>query len=92
MVVAKVCAKAPNGPGPLVDELRAYIREPMRDDADACQHFRDNWYFGETAVRSVFGKLSAPADSLPYRISAEYQRRWQHQSATDILLNEERRL
>ena len=92
MVVAKVCEKTRTGPGPLVEELGAYICEPMRDDASACQQFRDNWHFLESAVRAVSARDTTPADSLPYRIFAEYQRRWQCQSAMDVLLNEERRL
>lgn len=92
LLLAQLCGEAPNGPGPLIEDVREHICAPGREDDNICKQFRDNWYFLEAAVRSGFD-LPVPAPgALPFRIFAEYHRRWSCQSARDVLLNESSRL
>jgi hypothetical protein len=53
---------------------------------------RKNWYFVELAVLSAAKEPQAPSGSLPYRVFAEYARRFRCQHPGDSVLAEGKRL
>jgi hypothetical protein len=91
-LVAKFCADGSQGPGLTTDALRKYTCRPETRDDLSCQHFREHWYFFEEAVRTAFANAPPCIAALPYRVFAEYQKRWKSQRPTDIIMKRAKQL
>lgn len=69
-----------------LEKMRAYLLEPRREKQVHIAALRENWYFLKAAIESIYRKGVHPSGAIPYRIFAEYQRRFECQSQADVLL------
>ena len=76
----------------IIRQMREYLSNPKRDKLAHIQELRHNWYFLQSAIFSVCQDRTIPKHALPYRVIAEYRRRFECQSQTDVLLSSQNRL
>jgi hypothetical protein len=71
-----------------IERLETRLLQASDHDVFACNALAENWYFLRRAIESVLKSKHQPDEAIPYRIFAEYQRRFRVRSALDILLAE----
>lgn len=75
-----------------VDRMRAYLLVPRGQDRTSIAELRKNWHFLNGAIESIYVASRHPRGAMPYRIFAEYQRRFAVQSQSDVLFAQENQL
>jgi len=90
--VEAVFASSPGEARPDSEQMRAYLLDPRRERLPHIAELRRNWHFLESAIHSVCRDTGTARGALPYRIFAEYRRRFSCQSQSDVLLAEENQL
>lgn len=71
---------------PGLEQMRSYLLDKRRKILPHIIELKKNWYFLECAIESVGKRSEISRSALPYRIFAEYQRRFGCQSQADMLL------
>ena len=90
--VEAVVARSPQDKDKSITNMRAYLLDPQNKKQPYIAELRTNWYFLESAIRSVGQALKTPVGAVPFRIFAEYQRRVECQSQVDVLLAQDNHL
>jgi len=68
-----------------IERMKARLLQAKGQDVFPCNALAENWYFLRCAIESVFAAPGPAERAIPYRIFAEYQRRFSIQSALEIL-------
>lgn len=75
-----------------IEKMRKYLVVDKRAKVAPVKDLRKNWYFVEAAIRSNLKQPRGPRGSLPFRIFAEYTRRYTCQQRGDMVLAETNRI
>lgn len=85
-VVADVMKHPAANPKEAIERIRARLLQAKGLDVKPLNALAENWHFLRCAIEAAFQGERQPEGALPYRIFAEYQRRFGCQSQMDILL------
>ena len=75
-----------------VDGMRKYLIAEKRAKMGHVKELRKNWFSVEAAIRFNLKQPRGPRGSLPFRIFAEYTRKFTQQQRGDMVLAETRRI
>ncbi len=77
----------------LAERMRLYLQRKKLDKEtrDPVAQLKQNWYYLRKAIERI-EKEKHPADAIPFRIMAEYQRLYQSHTPVDTILAEEAQL
>ena len=84
--VEAVFVRLPRDADEEVERMRSYLLHSRRKKETHIVELRKHWYFLESAIRTVCQNTKTPKGALPFRIFAEYQRRFGRQSQANILM------
>jgi hypothetical protein len=84
-IVAETLKHSPINAEEAVQRMKARLLRANGQDVKRCNALAENWHFLRCAIEIVFCNSWPPEAQLPYRIFAEYQRRYSTQGPLDIL-------
>jgi hypothetical protein len=88
LFVAAELKRSSLNPGETVERVKARLLQAKEPEVRLCNPLAERWYFLRCAIESEFTEIRPPKDEIPYRVFAEYQRRFSCQTARDVLLSE----
>jgi len=71
-----------------IEQMKARLLQAKGQDVIPLNALAENWYLLRCAIEAAFHAERPPKETLPYRVFAEYQRRYGCQSHLDMLLIE----
>jgi hypothetical protein len=89
LAIQAVLADPPGDVRESIEQMSDYLLAPKRAQLPHIAELRRSWYFLRCAIRSNRYDGRYPRGVLPFRIFAEYQRRVERQSQSDVFLASE---